>query len=177
MPVEGIAVSAMRGSDLDELVNADGGAWWQRDRSIWLARLDSQDSGMMHVAIGRQGADLVGYGYLSFESVCPFFRERDIPEIGDLRVAERCRRRGVAAAMIGYFECLAISRGASQIGLGVGLYADYGAAQRLYARLGYVPDGRGMTYQHAPVAGGATVRADDDLLLWLVKSLRAAPQK
>jgi hypothetical protein len=68
-------------------------------------------------------------------------------------------------------EDLARQRGCRQIGLGVGLYADYGAAQRLYLKLGYVLDGRGITYKYLPARGGETFRIDDDLLLWLVKSL------
>jgi len=33
------------------------------------------------------------------------------------------------------------------VGIGVGLYADYGTAQRMYARRGYVPDGHGLFSQ------------------------------
>ncbi len=33
------------------------------------------------------------------------------------------------------------------VGLGVGLYDSYGSAQRMYARRGYVPDGRGVMYK------------------------------
>jgi hypothetical protein len=32
------------------------------------------------------------------------------------------------------------------VGLGVGLYPDYGTAQRMYVRRGYLPDGRGVIY-------------------------------
>jgi hypothetical protein len=59
----------------------------------------------------------------------------------------------------------------TQVGLGVGLYADYGAAQRLYVRRGYVPDGRGIMYGNEPVEPGATVRIDDDATRMLVRSL------
>jgi hypothetical protein len=33
----------------------------------------------------------------------------------------------------------------TQIGIEVGLYLDYEAAQKLYFQLGYVPDGQGIT--------------------------------
>ena len=36
-------------------------------------------------------------------------------------------------------------------GIGFGLYADYGAAQRLYIKRGYIPDGRGAHYGTSPV--------------------------
>ncbi|HTT99029.1 MAG TPA: GNAT family N-acetyltransferase [Rhizomicrobium sp.] len=166
-----VAVEQMRHSDLDVLLNADGGVWWQRDRDVWLERLKAQDEGRMHLSLARQDGKIVGYGYLKFASAYDRFAMFDIPEIGDLRVAERCRGRGIATQMIRYLENIAATRGAGEIGLAVGLYADYGSAQRLYVRLGYVPDGRGLTYQNEPAPAGNSVRVDDDLTLWLVKSL------
>jgi hypothetical protein len=40
-------------------------------------------------------------------------------------------------------ERTAIEHGKNIMGIGFGLTADYGAAQRLYPKLGYIPDGRG----------------------------------
>jgi hypothetical protein len=57
------------------------------------------------------------------------------------------------------------------IGIGVGLYVDYGPAQQLYVKLGYVPDGSGVTHGNKTVPPGATVRVDDDLILWSMKRL------
>jgi predicted N-acetyltransferase YhbS len=94
-----------------------------------------------------------------------------MPEIHDLRVAERYRRRGVGAALIRRCERLARRVGHTGIGLGVGLHAGYGAAQRLYMRLGYLPDGRGVSSGNATALPGALVRLDDQLLLWLQKPL------
>ncbi|WP_275693088.1 hypothetical protein [Devosia lacusdianchii] len=37
--------------------------------------------------------------------------------------------------------------------------------------LGYLPDGRGITYNGNPVTPGGSVSVDDDLVLWLVKPL------
>jgi hypothetical protein len=51
----------------------------------------------------------------------------------------------------------AIAERSRVAGIGVGLDASYGAAQRLYARRGYVPDGRGLTSKSAHVPHGATV--------------------
>lgn len=57
------------------------------------------------------------------------------------------------------------------IGLGVGMTADYGNAQRLYVHLGYIPDGRGLHYKCAPLKYGNQVTIDDDLVLFLKKSI------
>ena len=56
-----------------------------------------------------------------------------------------------------------------QIGIGVGLYKDYGFAQKLYVRMGYIPDGNGITYNYQPVKAGDSYPVDDDLLLWFKK--------
>ena len=58
------------------------------------------------------------------------------------------------------------------VGLGVGLYADYGAAQRLYVRRGYLPDGAGVVLDGVSVAAGATIRLDDEPMLMFIKQLR-----
>ncbi len=73
--------------------------------------------------------------------------------------------------LILHLENIARKEGYKQIGLGVGLYRDYGAAQTLYVRLGYVPDGEGITYKTAFTIPGEQYPIDDDLILWLKKSL------
>lgn len=60
------------------------------------------------------------------------------------------------------------------IGLGVGLYADYGAAQRLYVRKGYIPDGLGITYKGQHIKPGLEVCLDDDLVLFFMKKLNGS---
>ncbi|RED65139.1 hypothetical protein DFP98_12130 [Cohnella phaseoli] len=63
------------------------------------------------------------------------------------------------------------ARTSGTVGLGVGLYEDYGNAQRLYGKRGYIPDGRGLMYANEAVHPGRTVTVDDDLLLYMVKQL------
>ena len=48
---------------------------------------------------------------------------------------------------------------------------DYRAAQRLYIRRGYIPDGHGITYKYRPIVVGQYVPIDDDLVLWLIKDI------
>ena len=55
-------------------------------------------------------------------------------------------------------------------GIGFGVYADYGPAQRLYVRRGYVPDGNGLYRGTEPVQPGTDVFVDDGLVLYLVKT-------
>ena len=61
------------------------------------------------------------------------------------------------------------------VGIGVGMYPDYGPAQRMYVKRGYVPDGRGLCYDGTPVAPMAQVRNDDSLNLLFTKRLSSTP--
>ena len=56
--------------------------------------------------------------------------------------------------------------------LGVGLHSSYGAAQRMYVKRGYVPDGSGAWYGETVCPAYADCRNDDDLVLYLSKKLR-----
>ena len=58
------------------------------------------------------------------------------------------------------------------VGITVGLFDEYGSAQRLHALRGYVPDGRGACHAREPLSKGAHVIMDDDLVIWLTKKLR-----
>src|SRR6185503_17510377 len=100
----------------------------------------------------------------------PYFRDNGIPEIQDLNVLPAYRRQHVATLLVDTAENLIRER--SKIaGIGVGLYADYGPAQRMYIRRGYVPDGKGVAYHDAYVTPGASYPVDDDLILFLTRQL------
>ena len=124
------------------------------------------------VHTGRVRADdAIGYGSLLLRSKHVRFAEADVLEVSDLVVAEGARWRGVATALLTALEAVARDGGAGRIGLGVGLYAHYGPAQIMYVRTGYRPDGSGVSSGGRIVSAGDTVRVDDDLVLWLTKSL------
>jgi ribosomal protein S18 acetylase RimI-like enzyme len=84
------------------------------------------------------------------------------------------RRHGIGNALLDQAESAAAAR-SPVVGIGVGLYADYGAAQRIYARRGYLPDGRGIMYRNRPVEPGTAVRIDDDATLMLTRPAPPSP--
>ncbi|WP_054312579.1 GNAT family N-acetyltransferase [Mesorhizobium sp. 1M-11] len=168
---DGFTIRALEAGDPERIAATDGGPAWNADPVLWQGYLADAAQGRRVVLIAFKGQDVVGYGTLLWQSGYPPFKAAGIPEINNLVVAQAARGGGIATGMIGRFEQLAASAGKPRIGLGVGLYADYGAAQRLYVRLGYLPDGRGITYGEKPVAPDQSVRVDDDLILWLTKSL------
>ena len=100
------------------------------------------------------------------------FHEAAIPEIADFNVLIACQRRGIGTALMDEAE-RRIATVSPIAGIGVGLTADYGAAQALYAKRGYVPDGRGLFHSGRPISRGATVTVDDDLNLFLIRRVRS----
>lgn len=53
------------------------------------------------------------------------------------------------------------------MGITVGLFDEYGPAQRLYAQRGYIPDAQGACQGQQPLRRGMHVTVDDDLIIWL----------
>lgn len=123
------------------------------------------------VLLAEQAGAAVGYVQINWLPVYAPFRRLNIPEIQDLNVVPSARQQGVGNAMVEFCENLARGRGHADMGISVGLYPRYGAAQRLYVRRGYIPDGAGVSYDDVPVTAGDMRAVDDLLTLKLVKNL------
>ena len=135
--------------------------------------LELQSQGKREVLILRAGDDDAGYGILNWAPKYALFKKLGLPEIQDLNIIPSYRRNGLASALITYCENLARDKGYTDMGIGFGLHSSYGAAQRLYIKLGYVPDGQGATYDRKQIAFGDFKPVDDDLCLMLMKPLTA----
>ena len=114
---------------------------------------------------------LVGYVFFNSQPKYNLYKRLGIAEIQDLNVHPDHRRQGYATMLIQACENISVESGDNMIGISVGLTADYGPAQRLYNKLGYEPDGNGVTYDRQAVEHGAKMSVDDDLCLMLIKTL------
>jgi GNAT superfamily N-acetyltransferase len=115
--------------------------------------------------------DVVGYVAILWESNFAGFRDRGVPLVHQVAVARPFRRQGIATLLMDGAEQLARDRGVTALGITVGLFDEYGPAQRLYGRRGYIPDGRGACRGQRPLSKGMRVTVDDDLIIWLTKEL------
>ncbi len=142
------------------------------DREATLQRyLSEQQAGSRPMFVAFLDGTFAGYVTLAWHSSYVHFAEAGVPEIKDLNVVEPFRRRGIASALVQAMEELIATR--SEIaGIGVGMYADYGPAQRMYVQRGYVPDGRGLAWRDQTAAPMDQVTVDDDLVLFFTKRLR-----
>ncbi|MGZ3685681.1 MAG: GNAT family N-acetyltransferase [Bdellovibrionota bacterium] len=162
-------------SDLTEIAEAFLALGWDKPRLQYETYLREQSAGYRSVIVCRNGAEqrFAGYVTVVWDSLYPGFQNLNIPEIVDLNVLPEQRRQGLGAGLMEKAEMLALARGHRDIGLGVGLLADYGSAQRLYFRLGYSPDGRGLYSGNRPAQYGEMVEAGDDLVLYLAKKIQS----
>lgn len=144
--------------------------WPGKDERKFRGYLSEQAAGDRDVIVAELDGRFAGYVTVVWISDYRPFRDAGIPEIQDFNVLPACRRRGIGSALLDAAERLVATR-AAIVGLGVGLYADYGAAQRLYAKRGYVPDGRGIMYAGEPVPPGESARIDDDACLMYTRAL------
>lgn len=101
----------------------------------------------------------------------PPFKEAGIPFIQNIEVKWELRGQGYGNRVMEAVE-QHIAKRAGKAGICVALFDDYGPAQRLYAKRGYIPDGRGACHRFTPLQRGNTITLDDDHLIWLVKDLR-----
>lgn len=125
---------------------------------------------ILFIAQNSEGQS-VGYGILNWQPKYNLFRKLGIPEIQDLNILPAHRRNGFASRIIKHCEDLARARGKTHMGISVSVHGSFGPAQRLYFKLGYEPDGMGVTYDRAPVDFAAFKPVDDQLCLMLVKDL------
>ena len=130
--------------------------------------LEQQRAGDIEVFVAHERNIYCGHCKLVWSSDYPHFRKAQIPETQDLNVLPTYRTQGIGTALIGASEKAASVR-SDLIGIGVGLHPGYNNAQRLYVKLGYVPDGNGVHYDSVPVEEGNSYRFDDDLALYFTK--------
>ncbi len=147
--------------------------WHGRGVAMYQRYLGEQTAGQRVVWVAERASLPVGYVCVLWRSDYAPFRNSRIPEIVDFNVLPAYRRQRVGTALMDAAERLIAER-SSRAGLGCGLHADYGPAMLLYLDRGYLPDGRGVTYDRRPVAPGQSIRVDDAAALMLVKKLDGA---
>ncbi len=130
-----------------------------------------QQAGTREVLIALMGGIFAGYVTIVWEPSYKPFQDNDIPEIQDFNVLPKFRRQHIGTALMDKAEAL-ISTRSRTVGVGVGMYADYGNAQRLYVLRGYIPDGEGLTYKHKVLKPMEHTINDDDLVLYFTKALK-----
>ncbi|MBQ2952918.1 MAG: GNAT family N-acetyltransferase [Clostridia bacterium] len=146
---------------------------WHPDMEYYRMRLRDQAEGKCVALTAVYQGSPAGSLYLYRTVDAGPFAGRGIPEIVDFGVLQKYQRRGVGDRLMDAAEQIAAQQ-ADSVCLGVGLCAEYGSAQRMYVRRGYIPDGSGVWYQGRQCVQYESVcTIDDDLVLYLSKRLRS----
>jgi len=169
MAEKNIVIRNMQQEDINGLLAIAAGNR-ESNEKYYVRCLEENKSGQRITFVALFDGVIAGYVNVIYKSNYPYFLQKNIPEINDLSVAPQYRRNGIGRALI--TECEKHASGTYEyIGLGVGLYIGYGSAQRLYAKMDYIPDGKGLMYRNKEVSPGKDVFVDDDLLLYLYKKI------
>jgi GNAT superfamily N-acetyltransferase len=131
----------MTESDINRIAETFKSWGKQREQyeQYWQENLDGKRVTLVAVL----DEQVIGYTNVVWHSDYEPFCEADIPEVHDMNVITQFQKQGVGTALIKEAESVALQNGKSVMGIGVELTPIYDAAQRLYPKLGYIPDGRG----------------------------------
>jgi GNAT superfamily N-acetyltransferase len=121
------------------------------------------------VICAHAAGQIVGYAHLNFHPLYQPFQRLGIPELQDLYVHPDYRRQGLGRLIIDHVESLARQNGYTELGIGVGITADFGSAQRLYTKCGFIPDGAGVVQDRIPVPSNTIRPIDGRMCIMMVK--------
>ena len=124
-------------------------------RKVFIAEYEGNVVGLCTLVLNPTEGPWVGMGY---------------PEIVDLCVFFHLHKKGIGSKLLDVAEAEATKHSCT-VFLAVGLHSGYGPAQRIYVKRGYLPDGSGVWYQGKQLEQYAPCINDDDLLLFMSKTL------
>lgn len=165
-----LSIRLLAAGDIPVIAAAFAAIGWHKPAVQYAGYLAEQQRGERVVLVAWQGDAFAGYVTVLWSSGYAPFRDAGIPEIADFNVLPRFRRQGIGSRLMDEAE-RRIAERSHVAGIGVGMYADYGAAQRMYVKRGYVPDGRGLTTHGHSVTPGGTVVVDDKLVLYFTRTI------
>ena len=163
-----ILIRTMEEADIEPVYSSLSVTGSNRTAGLYERYYEEQENGQRVVLLAFYDGEFAGHVNIIWKSEYPLFTEQNIPEISDLIVIPDLRLQRIATTLVDEAE-KRIFKHSPFAGIGVGMYADYGPAQRMYILRGYVPDRLGLMYKRKPVKPGEMVKVDDDLVLFMVK--------
>ncbi len=165
-----LTIRELQAQDIQPIARAFAQLGWDKPATQYTRYLAEQNAGTRVCLVATVDGDFAGYVNVLWQSDYAPFRAASIPEVADFNVLPHYRRRKIGTRLMDQAEAC-IAQRSTIAGIGVGMYPDYGAAQRLYVLRGYVPDGRGLTYGARILQPMEPAINDDALALYLTKQL------
>jgi GNAT superfamily N-acetyltransferase len=145
---------------------------WSKPVEQYQSYIFEQQKGKRTILVAFYNFKFVGYVSILWNSEYQYFLENQIPEIKDLNVLLKFQKNGIASKLMDYAESI-VTQKTNLVGIGFGLTMDYGNAQRLYIKRGYIPDGNGIVQSGKKIKFGDSIIVKDDLAIYLTKKLNA----
>lgn len=152
-------------TDINAALRAMG---WDDRPGLYTRYMAEEQAGKRLTFVAERDGVPLGYVTLIKETEHGPFAGKGLPEVADFNVFEPYRRQGIGAALMDAAESAAAAF-SDIITIGVGMYRSYGAAQRMYVKRGYIPDGSGIWYKNKPLPPYESCVNDDDLVLYFSK--------
>ncbi len=140
-----------------------------RRRQIYDRYLEEQSKGEREEIVAFLDEDYVGRVTIIWHPEYPPFAENNTPEISDINVEPDYRRRGIGSILMDESEKRIFER-SDVAGIGFGISADYGPAQRMFVKRGYTPDGRGLWSSERGCIWEFSPVQVDDWVIFLTKN-------
>ena len=166
-----ITIRDMRKSDAQIITDEEIAQGWNQTIDKYEMRLKDQADGHSVALVAEYKGQVAGYVNVYPDSQWGAFAGQGLPEIVDFGVLAKYRRRGIGSALMDAAEAVA-GKYADTVYLGVGMHHDYGSAQRMYVKRGYIPDGSGVWYGDSICPPYSECVNDDGLILYLSKKLK-----
>ena len=166
-------IRTMIESDCAVVAGAFDAQGWNKPESLYRRYLTEQRAGgrsVLAAFVGKNRGEFSGYVTIVWTSSYKPFEESAIPEIKDLNVLIKFRRKGIGTNLLDAAETLAAER-SSLVGIGTGITPDYGPALAMYVKRGYIPDGLGAIQNDRRIVYGDSITVDDEPTLYLTKHL------
>lgn len=165
-----IKIRKMLESDITEFHDEFEKQGWHKPAEQYQMYYEEQEHGTRKMFVAEADGNAGGYAALLSHDISGPFKDKNIPVIVDLNVLEKYQRNGMGTAIMDAVENY-VKEYSSTICLGVGLHYGYGAAQRMYVKRGYIPDGSGVWFCGERLEQYAPCVNDDELILYLSKKL------
>lgn len=157
--------------DIEEICKADGDS--SKDNiEYFKSQIERQNNKEELALLAVYDGKIAGYTFLFYKLKWGGLGYLKLPGVADLMVFPEYRNKGIASKLMDVAEKEA-TRFNNKIYLEVCLNKEYGPAQRMYAKRGYIPDGKGVYYESKICPTDAECKNDDELTLCLIKELEA----
>jgi GNAT superfamily N-acetyltransferase len=163
-------IRPMTETDIFDLAQGFAEQGWNKPQSQYEAYWQEHQSGVRTVLTAEADGKAVGYLTVVPNPEHGPFAGKGYPEIVDFNVLIPYRNQGIGNLLMDAAEAY-IAKTSPIATIGVGLYRDYGTAQRMYVKRGYIPDGSGVWYQNRNLDPCEICYNDDDLVLYFSKQL------